>query len=317
MARANAAYYARHDFARDFATGPEITQVFGELVGLWCAVVWDAMGRPDPVRLIELGPGRGTLMRDARRAISARAPEFQAACRLHLVEQSPRLRAMQAELFPDATIHGAFEYVPAGPFLLIGNEFLDVLPVRQLVRRGDGWTERFVADDAFVEQPTLLTSALSADEGEVAEVGEAARALMEEIGSRVVRDGGAALFLDYGPAESAAGDSLQAIREGRSADPLADPGRADVTAHVDFPALAAAAQSVGAAVHGPVPQGLFLAHLGLFQRTHRLTQGLPPERADPLIKGARRLAEPDGMGRLFKALAVSHPDLPPLPGFEM
>ena len=153
MARANAAYYATHDPYRDFTTSPEISQVFGEILGLWAAVTWELMGRPDPVLLVEAGPGRGTLMADALRAIREVATGFQAALRLHLIETSPRLRAVQAERLPDATWHDDLGTLPDGPLLLVGNEFLDALPIRQFARREGMWMERFVDGGRFVECP--------------------------------------------------------------------------------------------------------------------------------------------------------------------
>ncbi len=318
MARANAAYYAERDPYADFTTSPEITQVFGEVLGLWAAVTWDAMGQPDPVLLAECGPGRGTLMADALRAISGVAAPFRAALRVHLVETSPRLRAQQAARVPDAAWHDALADLPPGPLILLANEFLDALPIRQFVRRGGGWAERFVDGGAFVEQPAAAPGldAAHAEEGAVIEVCEPARAVAEHVARRVARDGGAALFLDYGPAESAPGDSLQALRDGRPASPLDEPGTADLTAHVDFAALARVARAAKAAVHGPVPQGMFLTRLGLFQRTGRLARTQPPGRAAALVQAAQRLAEPDRMGRLFKAMAVCHPALPCPAGFE-
>ena len=311
MARANAAYYATQDPFADFTTAPEISQVFGELLGLWAAVVWQSMGAPARVILAEAGPGRGTLMADALRAISRMVPEFRAALALHLVETSPRLRALQAAALPAAEFHAAVEHIPPGPMILLANEFLDALPIRQFVRRGPGWSERFVVDGRFVELPAPPPP-LAAGEGEVVEICEPARAIAAGLGARLAADGGAALLLDYGPAASAPGDSLQALRGGRPADALADPGRADLTAHVDFQALAAAAAP--AAVHGPLPQGIFLARLGLFQRSGNLARATPL-RAAALMEAARRLAEPDRMGRLFKALAICQPGLPVPPGF--
>ena len=315
MARANAAYYAERDPFRDFTTAPEISQVFGELLGLWAAIMWEGMGRPDPVLLAECGPGRGTLMADALRAVRQAAPPFAAALRLHLVETSPRLRAQQAALLPGAAWHDRVEDVPPGPLLLLGNEFLDALPIRQFLRRGEGWAERFVRDGAFVELPTE-TPDVEAAEGEVVEVCEPAREVVRHLAARVAESGGASLFLDYGPAASAPGDSLQALRGGDAADPLLRPGEADLTAHVDFAALARVARAAGAAVHGPAAQGPFLAALGLFQRTDRLARTQPPLRAAALVQAAQRLAEPDRMGRLFKALALCQPGLPTPPGFD-
>jgi NADH dehydrogenase [ubiquinone] 1 alpha subcomplex assembly factor 7 len=315
MARAASAYYATRDPYADFTTAPEITQVFGELLGLWAAVTWDGQGRPAGPLFAEAGPGRGTLMADALRAIARVAPDFRAALSVRLVETSPRLRTLQQERVPDAAWHDRVEDLPAGPLYLIANEFLDALPIRQFVRRGDGWTERFVADRAFVEQAADAPD-LDAAEGEIVETCEPARAVAAHLGARLAAHGGAALFLDYGPAERAPGDSLQALAEGQPADPLGAPGTADLTAHVDFAAFATAARDAGAAAHGPVPQGLFLARLGLFQRTGQLARTQPPAKAAALIESAKRLAEPDRMGRLFKAVALCHPDAPIPPGFE-
>jgi NADH dehydrogenase [ubiquinone] 1 alpha subcomplex assembly factor 7 len=319
MARANAAYYATRDPYRDFTTSPEISQVFGEILGLWAAVTWDLIGRPNPVMLVEAGPGRGTLLADAFRAITRVVPDFRAALRLHLIETSPRLRAIQAEHLPGAIWHDGLDALPEAPLLLLANEFLDALPIRQFVRRGAEWAERFVEDGCFVEcgapSPTL-THFAEEGAGTVVEISEAAQHFGQTLGTRLTTRPGAALFLDYGPRHGAPNDSLQALREGGPADPLAEPGTADLTAHVDFAAFAAAARGAGAATYGPLPQGVFLARLGLFQRTDRLARGQTPVRAAALIDAARRLAEPSRMGRLFKALAVCHHSCPRPPGFE-
>ncbi len=329
MARANADYYATHDPFDDFTTAPEISQVFGELLGLWASVVWQSMGAPDPVLLVECGPGRGTLMADALRAIRRMAPNFATALRVHLVETSPRLRAVQAGAVPGAVFHDEVGSLPDGPMILLANEFLDALPIRQFVRQGDGWGERYVADGAFAvgrisacairqflgtHQDGGWRKGLSAlRDGDVVEVGDVAASIVARLAARIASQGGAALFIDYGPEESAPGDSLQALRGGATADPLANPGAADLTAHVDFAALARAAR--GAAVHGPLAQGLFLTRLGLFQRTGVLARTMLPAAGAAMLDTARRLAEPDQMGRLFKALCISHPDLPAPPGF--
>ena len=313
MARANAEYYATHDPFADFTTSPEITQVFGELLGLWAAVAWQAMGSPAPVLLAEAGPGRGTLMADALRAVARMAPDFHAALRLHLIETSPRLRAQQAGRLPDATFHDGLASLPEGPLLLIANEFLDALPIRQFERAETGWTERYVRGGRVALVPSDLT--FDAPVGAVMELGEAACAFAAAVARRVARDGGAALLIDYGPEHSALGDSLQALRNRAAADPLADPGHADLTAHVDFAALARAAVAAGGAVQGPLPQGVFLSRLGLFQRSGALARTQPPARASALLEAASRLAEPHAMGRLFKAMAICHPALPTLPGF--
>ena len=315
IARANAAYYATRDPFADFTTSPEMSQAFGEILGLWAAIVWQSMGSPDPVILAEAGPGRGTLMADALRAIHRAASEFGGALRVHLVENSPRLRAIQAERLPGAFWHDTTEQIPPGPMILLANEFFDALPIRQFVCRGDDWTERFVHDGVFAEHPAS-SPGRAANDGEIVEICEPAIGIASAIGARLATQGGAALFLDYGPAESAAGDSLQALRGGEPADPLEDPGSADVTAHVDFAALARAARDAGAAAHGPIPQGKFLTRLGLVQRTAALARTQPPRQASDMMQAAQRLTELDRMGRLFKVLAVCHPALPTPPGFE-
>jgi SAM-dependent MidA family methyltransferase len=335
MARAAAAYYARPGatpFGRagDFTTAPEISQAFGECLGIWAAVVWQAMGRPDPVLLVELGPGRGTLMADALRAAGEVATPFRAALRVHMVEASPPLREAQARaLSPGAVAawHADAAGLPPGPAILLANEFFDALPIRQFVRRGAGWAERHVQDGRFVEQraeagPDAPPLPAEAPEGAVLEHGAAARALAGALGARLAAQGGAALVLDYGPATGGGlGDTLQAVSRHGRADPLAEPGTVDVTAHVDFGALAAVACAAGATAHGPLPQGLFLQRLGLAARAAVLARAAaagPGGRAAAglVLSGAQRLLAPEGMGRLFKALCLCHPGLPTPPGFE-
>ncbi len=312
MARCNAVYYATHDPFRDFTTAPEISQVFGELLGAWAAVVWESMGSPAGVVLAELGPGRGTLMQDALRTIRRVSPGFAAALSLHLVETSERLRALQADRLA-ATWHADAATLPPGPLILVANEFLDALPIRQFVRRGRGWTERWVECGRLIERDAVPPSRSAAD-GTVLEIGEAGEALVSAVAARLASSGGAALFLDYG-ADEGGGDTLQAIGSARPANPFADPGKADLTAHVDFGPLARTARARGAAVHGPIPQGMFLARLGLHQRSYRLAQGQQPGRAGAILSAAERLAEPVHMGRLFKAMALTQPGLPVPPGF--
>ncbi|WP_419899600.1 class I SAM-dependent methyltransferase [Roseomonas sp. USHLN139] len=324
MARAASAYYAgRNPFGAtgDFTTAPEISQAFGECLGLWAAVVWRAMGQPDPVLLVELGPGRGTLMADALRAVETVMPEFREAVQVHLVEQSPSLRLTQARtLLPSGAgpaWHDTIDTLPAGPALILANEFLDALPIRQFVRRGGAWLERHVAGGAFVELPAESLPALPAEapEGAVQEVCEAGLALTRRLAARLARQGGAALFIDYGPARSGFGDSLQALSQHRRADPLDPAGSADITAHVDFQAIAAAGRAAGARIWGPLPQGIFLQALGLVTRASMLARSHPAS-AGMQLSAAQRLIAPEGMGRLFKALGLCHPELPNLPGFE-
>jgi SAM-dependent MidA family methyltransferase len=304
MARANAAYYANCDPFADFTTAPEISQVFGELLGGWARVVHGMMGAPADVMLVEAGPGRGTLMADALRV-------WPNAGSVHFIETSARLRALQAAKVPGAVWHDGLETLPARPFILLANEFLDALPVRQFVCREAGWMERHVCNGAYVERPADCAGLPAAAAGTVREVGEAAAGFVRDVAAR----GGVGLFIDYGPERSAAGSSVQAISGGRPADPLAAPGAADVTAHVDFEALGAAARAVGAAVQGPVTQSRFLTALGLFQRTDALAQARP-DRALALRAAARRLTAPEAMGSLFKAMAVAPAGMAALPGFE-
>lgn len=326
-------YYRRRDrfgVEGDFTTAPEISQVFGELIGLWCAVTWRQMESPAPVRLVELGPGRGTLMADALRAARV-VPAFIDAVDLHLVETSELLRGRQRQALADAPVrrlrwHGRFDRVPRGPMLLLANEFFDALPIEQYVRTRSGWRRvsvgldgesgglRFVRDGA-VADADIPPSIRDAPPGSVCEAGPQREALVHDIGARLARDGGAALIVDYGPARSAAGDTLQAVRRHRYCDVLADPGEVDVTAHVDFEALGGAAAAAGARVHGPLPQGLFLDRLGLRTRARRLAAE-NPARAGDIRSGCRRLSDPARMGVLFKALALTHPGLPAPAGFE-
>jgi NADH dehydrogenase [ubiquinone] 1 alpha subcomplex assembly factor 7 len=318
MARANAIYYATHDPFADFTTSPEISQVFGEIIGLWAAVTWQLLGCPDPVMLVEAGPGRGTLMADALRAVQTVMPAFAAASRLHLIETSPRLRAAQAARLPQACWHHELATVPQQPMILLANEFLDAFPIRQFVRRGTGWTERFADAGRWIEKPAESADgppSSGASEGDIVELNEPARDFVAAVAARAGQHATAALLLDYGPERSAAGDSLQAIADRRPVNPLSLAGSADLTAHVDFADLAKVARTAGGAVQGPAPQGAFLTELGLFQRTDQLARNRPPGQARALLDAASRLAGPDAMGRLFKVLAIHSPTCPSLPGF--
>ncbi len=310
----------------DFTTAPEISQVFGELVGLWLGVAWQGLGAPAPFTLAEAGPGRGTLMADLLRAVR-HVPGFADAARLHLVESSPALRRRQAEALPDArpTWHDGLETLPDGPLFLVANEFLDALPVRQVVFHDGRWCERVVtatADGALAFAAGPPAAALppgcpdTADAGTVAEHGPAAEAVVATVARHVATRGGAALFIDYGPAEPAGpGDTLQAVRGHAYSDPLAAPGETDLTAHVAFPALADRARAAGAAVHGPVPQGDWLLRLGVEARADRLARAAPDRRAG-IGNAVGRLIQADGMGTLFKVMAVTHPRLGVPAGFE-
>ena len=317
--------YYRHATALgrdgDFITAPEISQMFGELIGAWLAERWVAMGRPDPCLLAELGPGKGTLLADALRA-SKSVPGFHAAIDLHLIEINEHLRAAQRVALAEHTPrwHEGIASLPEGPLLLVANEFFDALPIRQLVRTARGWCERRVAlaaDDQGLRfmvdpGPSLLAALLDpalggAAEGAVAEIAPAAIALAAEIARRVAGDGGAALIVDYGRATPSTGSSLQALRGHRRADPLADAGEADLTAHVDFPSLMAVARQHKAAIAGPVSQGAFLAALGIAARAERLKAGASASQQRDIDSACARLIEPAQMGSLFQALAIYHP----------
>ncbi|WP_431301876.1 class I SAM-dependent methyltransferase [Sediminicoccus sp. BL-A-41-H5] len=316
MARAAATYYARGaGIGRDFTTAPEMSQAFGECLGLWAAVTWQAMGAPTRVVLAELGPGRGTLMADALRAVDQMVPAFGRALELHLVETSPALRAAQAAKLGArvAGWHGAAGDIPPGPTIILANEFFDALPIRQFIRRAEGWRERYVAGGAFVEQPCDHVE--PAPEGSIREICEPARHIAAALGARLAAQGGALLALDYGPAVSGLGDTLQALRDNAALDTLSEPGTADITAHVDFQALAEAGHAAGAAAHGPLPMGVFLQRLGLMARSAMLAQSAPRQ-AGQILAAAQRLVAPEGMGRLFKALVLAHPALPTPAGFD-
>jgi len=324
-------YYARRDpIGRlgDFITAPEISQVFGEVVGLCLAEWWQRAGRPEPVVVAELGPGRGTLMHDLLRAAATLSP-LRAAMSLYLVEASPILRAAQrkrlAAFEPRFVDHiGA---LPDGALLLVANEFLDALPIRQMVRGGAHWAERLVALDrrdrlVFADGPaspaaTLLVPLSLRDEppGTVVEICPAAAALGAGLGERLTRQPGAALFIDYGYFPSAPGPTLAAVRDHAAAGVLDDPGDADLSAHVDFAAFAESAHAVGATVHGPVPQGRFLAALGAEARLARLSERAGSAQRAALTSGVARLIDPAGMGTLFKAMALTSPGLPAPAGF--
>jgi NADH dehydrogenase [ubiquinone] 1 alpha subcomplex assembly factor 7 len=323
-------YMTRDPFGAggDFITAPEISQMFGELLGVWTNEAWRQSGSPEPARLIELGPGRGTLMSDVLR-VARISPAFLEAISVHLVEMSPTLRGIQEETLSDAgkSVSWAndIEQTPPGPAFILANEFFDALPVRHYVKTIQGWRERLVGLNATGDlifglshevEPTLH---IAAKEGSIIEVGAIAQRVMGDIAARLVREGGALLVIDYGYLETSIGDSLQAVSKHAYVDPLAEPGEADLTTHVDFAALARAARAVGAKVMGPVTQGSFLRQLGIERRAQTLSKKATPEQAQSIVDALDRLTgETDSrrqMGGLFKVMAVTHPDMPDLPGF--
>jgi NADH dehydrogenase [ubiquinone] 1 alpha subcomplex assembly factor 7 len=326
-------YYAHRDplgVSGDFTTAPEISQVFGELIGAWCVEIWRRMNAPDPVQVVELGPGRGTLLADAVRIWRRMAPEFAQAVRLHLVETSKALRARQrtalaAVSLQPTTWHDRLADVPERPMILLANEFFDALQIHQYVRRDRAWRERLVGlapvgdGFLFIDGPVVeLSDAQSepgAMEGAILELCPEAEMLAADIGARVAAQGGAALIIDYGAARSALGDTLQAVRGHRYADPLAEPGEADLSHHVDFQRLRRAAEHAGAVAFGPISQGLFLGRLGIADRAEALVRAAAPQQAEGVPGAVRRLIHPGRMGVLFKAFAIVEPALPTPPGF--
>lgn len=319
-------YMGRDPFGRagDFITAPEVSQMFGELVGIWCAAGWQMMDAPAQWNLIELGPGRGTLLADLVRASSV-MPGLRDGMSVHLVETSPALKAMQAETLKragvEASWHDRLEDVPGGQSLIVANEFFDALPVSQLQRQSGHWHERVVgvtsenklvfglASDPVA--PALVPSwASGAEDGEIIEFSPARDAAAREIGRRITKDMGAALIIDYGHVRSAVGDTLQAIRKHQFADVLAQPGDADITSHVDFEALTTAVTADGASSYGPLTQGDFLIKMGLKEREEMLRARADARQRIRLSKSAQRLVSGNQMGQLFKVLAVAHPDMP-------
>ncbi|CAN7271080.1 class I SAM-dependent methyltransferase [Bosea sp. LjRoot237] len=388
-------YYMKQDpFGADgdFTTAPEISQIFGELIGLWAANVWQAMGASSSIRLVELGPGRGTLMQDMLRAARA-LPGFHEALCVHLVETSPVLRERQKVVLAGSGVtpqwHDRIEQALEGPVIVVANEFLDALPLDQFVRTPEGWRERLVgldgegllafglapqassptdlglARDQHPKVPKSATADFGAGEGwgegsrdaaddvlakaasdsarrdpssgpsghllpqgekggatPVGSIFEPPTAALEAVAivaRHVAAEGGAGLFIDYGPARSGFGDTLQALKRHAFVDVLAEPGDADLTVHVDFARMAQAGLAAGAAAHGPVMQRDFLLALGLQQRLEALSRRATPAQADTLASGAQRLIEtgPTAMGELFKVLVVAERNLPLLPGFDL
>ena len=309
----------------DFITSPEISQVFGELIGLWAAVTWQQMGSPENLVLAECGPGRGTLMKDVLRAAKS-VPDFHQAIDIHLVENSPAMRRRQQDTLTGLTPswHDSIATVPAGPMILIANEFLDALPIHQFVMTDNGWAERcidVVADSlTFVtaEAPPHHLPALPSDAppGAVFERCPVAMEFADTLTHRLAATPGAALIIDYGHGKSAIGETLQAVHQHAFCDPLSDPGKADLTAHVDFGAFARQLRSGGATTSGPVTQSAFLGAIGIRERTQQLLKTASPEARADVMSATVRLTDPGQMGELFKVMVATSPEMPRLAGFE-
>lgn len=314
----------------DFVTAPEISQMFGELIGVWAAAMWQSMGEPSGLIVAELGPGRGTLMADALRAWRG-VPKILDSISVALVETSPVLRGVQHQTLHDSLVPlqwcETIDALPRGPVIVIANEFIDALPIRQFVRERGLWRERSVTigkDGAFafcagqpIDGDALPASLRGGDasDGAIVETRQAASSLLSALAARAKEAPVAALIADYGHQETGIGDTLQAVHRHRFADPLALPGEVDLTAHVDFAALKETASAVGLAAYGPMPQGEFLLKLGLAARCDRLVQNARPDQKAALLSGAARLADPRQMGLLFKMLLLQSSGLAPPPPF--
>jgi len=321
-------YYRKQDpfgAQGDFITAPEISQMFGEMVGLWCACVGQSMNLSGPLNLVEFGPGRGTLMADSLRAAKT-VPGFIKSVRVALVETSPTLRAMQKQaLAPfdvNLTWHDSLESVADGPLLVIGNEFFDALPIRQYVCTEEGWRERLVGLNAdqdglvFELANECISSSLvpeslqvTAKVGDIYEDQAASCAVMTDVATRISQHGGAALFFDYGHDHPALGDTFQAMKTHRYANVLTDPGEHDLTAHVDFEQLAMAARAARTDVFGPLSQGIFLESLGLQHRAQTLKASATDDQIFDVNRAYSRLTNPEQMGTLFRAMVIAAPGL--------
>ncbi|MEP2735504.1 MAG: SAM-dependent methyltransferase [Erythrobacter sp.] len=327
MGECNSHYYNARDplssagnAGGDFITAPEISQMFGELIGLWLADIWTRAGRPDPVHYVELGPGRGTLASDALRAMSAHGLKPQ----VHLVEGSVALLSVQSAALLDVIHHTDASTLPDdAPLMIVANEFFDALAIHQLLRTENGWRERMIGleDDAlaFVAGDRPMDDAVpdhwrNAEEGTLIESAPAAAAIMSELADRLVAQGGAALIVDYGTPELHAGSTFQAVAGHRKVDPLANPGEADLTAHVDFGALAEVARRQGAKPVGIATQGAWLNAMGIDMRAQALAKAAP-EKIEKIARQRARLADDAQMGSLFKVLGITAPDWPNGAGF--
>ena len=321
-------YTTRNPFGAqgDFITAPDISQMFGELLGLWAAQLWTQIGAPSRVLLVELGPGRGALMADALRAAKA-VPAFHAAIDVHLIEASDILVELQREALAGCgcpvSWRRTIDDLPPGPAIFLANEFFDALPVRHYVKTAQGWRERLVGLDAEGNLGFGLSGEVEpylkamAPEGSMLEIGVGAQRLMTQIAVHIVTQNGAALVLDYGHDHTGFGETLQAVKAHDYVDPLAEPGEADLTAHVDFAALTRAARAANAQALGPVGQGEFLRELGILQRAEALKNGATAEQAEDIDSALARLTGTGAgeMGALFKVLAVTRRGLKDVAGF--
>jgi len=303
----------------DFTTAPEISQIFGELIGLWCAALWLQLDSPSHVHLVELGPGRGTLMADALRAAKT-VPGFAQTLQIHLVEMSPKLQQVQQKTLENSghtiTWHGHIEDVPQGVTIIIANEFFDALPIRQFIQTNDGWCERLVTVNSnqqfeftvsphATEETGISAHLKDAPLNSLVEVCQPAQAITKTLSERIRKYGGAALIIDYGYLDPAVGETLQAVSNHTFSDALQSPGEQDLTAHVNFSSLANCATQAGAKVFGPLTQAQFLYGMGLQERLARLTNATTPAQTRDIKTAATRLTAADQMGELFKVMVIA------------
>ncbi len=312
-------YMSRDPFgaAGDFTTAPEISQIFGELIGIWCVAAWEAIGQPSPFILVELGPGRGTLMADLLRATS-RMEEFQSALQVHLVEMSPVLSKLQCEKLGDnVTWHETIETLPQEPMIFVANEFFDALPIRQVLKHAGQFYERCVGiDEGALTSQIRPMPAMPFDTDGLHELSPVSEAVAASLGARLSALGGAGIVIDYGHLQSAVGDTLQALKGHKTCGVFEYPGTSDLTAHVDFEALAKAFSAGGAAALPAMTQGAFLRDMGIEQRLTTLSAKLQGKPRADFIAGGKRLIGENKMGQLFKVLCVAQPQRQPIYPFE-
>lgn len=318
-------YYITKDpfgVAGDFTTAPEISQLFGEMIGIYLVQSWQTQAPDGPIRIIEIGPGRGTLIADALRVMEKIAPTLIEQATIHMVETSPKLSEIQKETLAKyddkVSWHTSFEDVPSGFFLLVANELFDAIPLRQFVKTDLGFRERTITVNASdelvfsvgvagIDTDLLPSSHKDQPTGTIFEIAPARVNVMTTIATRLAEEGGSALIIDYGYLATGFGDTLQAIHKHEFDPPLANPGKADLTSHVDFEMLLRTAHAAGAHIHGVMHQGDFLVGLGLLQRAGMLGQDKGHETQQDIRSAVERLVGdgPGNMGELFKVLAIS------------
>ena len=314
----------------DFITAPETSQMFGELIGLWCASVWEQMGSPSNINLVEIGPGRGTLMSDSLRALSI-APDFLKAITIFMIETSPILRKRQKRnlkaINHDIKWCCNFKDIPGGPFILIANEVIDVLPIRQFEKSDLGWFERKVGcdengnltweidKDQIIGANLIPPNIFDSKEGSIFEFGEEGTNLVRDISASVTKFGGAALIVDYGYLKTTVGDTLQGMRKHKYHNVLSDPGYVDLTSHVNFEHIAHSARVAGGQVYGAISQRDYLLQLGILIRANLLKKTASVRQRSDVLAGLKRLIDVDEMGGLFKVLAITGPSQPVPEGF--